>query len=124
MDAVKVIMAWSPWVPHLACMTSPWLILVGIPVDGPPLWILTTTHGTSAITAYPIASCFKEKPGPLVAVIDFNPVNEAPITAHIEAISSSIWMNLPPFWGSLRASVSAISVEGVMGYPAKNSRPA
>ena len=33
-------------------------------------------------------------------------------------------MNFPPRRGSLYASNSAISVEGVMGYPAKNSRPA
>ena len=29
-------------------------------------------------------------PGPLVAVMDFNPVREAPTIAHMEAISSSI----------------------------------
>ena len=36
-----------------------------------------------------------EKPGPLVAVMDFAPVQEAPMTAEMEAISSSIWTNRP-----------------------------
>lgn len=43
------------------------------------------------------------------------PVSEAPMMAHMEAISSSIWMNLPPAAGSRAARCSAISVEGVMG---------
>jgi len=46
------------------------------------------------------------------------PANEAPHTAAMLAISSSIWMNVPPTSGSRRLSTSAISVEGVMGYPA------
>ncbi len=32
----------------------------------------------------------------LVAVIDFKPAIDAPIQAAMPAISSSIWMNLPP----------------------------
>ena len=62
-----------------------------------------------------MASCLSEKPGPLVAVMTLWPVSEAPMMAHIEAISSSIWMNLPPFSGSFAASSSAISVDGVIG---------
>jgi len=50
------------------------------------------THGTSAMYAYPIFSCINENPGPLVAVIALTPVREAPMTAAMEAISSSIWM--------------------------------
>ena len=65
-----------------------------------------------------MASCLSEKPGPLVAVITLRPVSEAPTMAHIEAISSSIWMNLPPRAGSRSLSSSAISVDGVIGYPA------
>ena len=38
--------------------------------------------------------------------------------APILPISSSIWINFPPYWGKSFAMVSAISVEGVMGYPA------
>jgi hypothetical protein len=50
-----------------------------------------------------------------VAVITLRPVSEAPTMAHIEAISSSIWMNLPPRAGSRSLSSSAISVDGVIG---------
>jgi hypothetical protein len=35
-------------------------------------------------------SCMRLKPGPEVAVMDFMPPYEAPMTAAIEAISSSI----------------------------------
>src|SRR5665647_1879513 len=86
----RTIAGWSPWVPQRACITSPWAVAVGMPVLGPHLWILTTTQGTSAITAKPKFSCFKEKPGPLVAVRDFKPAREAPITAAMLDISSSI----------------------------------
>jgi len=60
-------------------------------------------------------SCISEKPGPLVAVIDLAPVSEAPMMAAILAISSSIWMNLPPSAGMRLAIHSAISVDGVIG---------
>ena len=43
------------------------------------------------------------------------PAAEAPSTAAMEEISSSIWMKWPPTWGSRRALCSAISVDGVMG---------
>ena len=56
-----------------------------------------------------------EKPGPLVAVIALFPAIEAAHTAQREAISSSIWMNLPSRQGSSVDSSSAISVEGVIG---------
>jgi len=46
------------------------------------------------------------------------------MTAPKEANSSSIWMAMPPILGSFRARCSAISVAGVMGYPAKNLHPA
>ena len=60
-------------------------------------------------------SCMSEKPGPEVAVSGLVPASEAPITAAIEAISSSIWMKWPPTCGRRRESTSAISVEGVIG---------
>ena len=60
---------------------------------------LTMTQGTSAMQANPKFSCIKENPGPLVAVMDLTPASEAPITAPREAISSSIWMNVPPTVG-------------------------
>ena len=52
---------------------------------------------------------------PLVTVIDFVPVHDAPTTAAMLAISSSIWMNVPPIMGKRRAMRSTTSVEGVMG---------
>ena len=51
-EAASTIMGWSPWVPHLACITSPCAGSVGIPVLGPPLMTFTTTQGT-AMTANP-----------------------------------------------------------------------
>ena len=65
--------------------------------------------------AKPIISCMRLKPGPDVAVSALLPASEAPQTAAMLAISSSIWMNEPPTSGRRRASVSAISVDGVMG---------
>ncbi len=82
---------------------------------GPPRMTLTTTHGTSAITAKPMFSCLSEMPGPLEAVIALAPATEAPITAAMLASSSSIWMNLPPRRGSRCDISSVISVAGVMG---------
>jgi hypothetical protein len=64
------------------------------------------------------------KPGPEVAVIDFAPAQLAPMMALIEASSSSIWMAIPPTCGSLFDRCSAISLDGVIGYPAKNRQPA
>jgi predicted secreted protein len=65
--------------------------------------------------AKPRFSCIKENPGPLVAVIDFTPAREAPITAPRLAISSSIWIKVPAAWGSLTDRISEISVAGVIG---------
>jgi hypothetical protein len=60
-------------------------------------------------------SCINEKPGPDVAVSALTPASDAPMTALIEAISSSICMKWPPTWGMRRDSTSAISVDGVIG---------
>ena len=62
-----------------------------------------------------MASCIRLKPGPEVAVIALAPAQAAPITAEMEAISSSIWMKTPPISGSRTAMRSIISLEGVMG---------
>jgi hypothetical protein len=67
------------------------------------------------MAAYPRFSCISENPGPEVAVIDLTPAALAPMTAPIDAISSSIWMNRPPTWGSRSDRTSAISVDGVIG---------
>ncbi len=60
-------------------------------------------------------SIISENPGPLVAVIALVPVQAAPITEAMLASSSSMEMKTPPIFGSLRAMVSAISVDGVIG---------
>jgi len=54
-------------------------------------------------------------PGPDVAVSALTPASDEPMTAPIEAISSSICRNEPPTSGMRRESVSAISVDGVIG---------
>ncbi len=43
------------------------------------------------------------------------PPSEAPSTAPSEAISSSIWMKMPPTLGSSSAMRSATSEDGVIG---------
>ncbi len=88
---------------------------MGRPVEGPPRITSTITHGICAIAAKPIISCISEKPGPDVAVSALVPASDAPQTAAMLAISSSIWMNRPPTSGRRLASVSAISVDGVIG---------
>ena len=69
-------------------------------------------------------SCMRLNPGPDVAVMAFAPAQLAPMTALSAASSSSICMAIPPVCGSLFARCSAISVAGVIGYPAKNLHPA
>ena len=85
---------------------------------GPERWTSITTQGTSPITARPRFSCISENPGPLVAVKDFAPASDAPMIAAMLAISSSICMNMPPSFGNLLEHSSAISEDGVIGYPA------
>ena len=99
-------------------MMSDWAGLVARPVDGPERCTFTTTTGTSPMVAMPRFSCISEKPGPLVAVNDFTPASDAPTMAPMLASSSSICMKIPPSLGSSREAISAISDEGVMGYPA------
>jgi hypothetical protein len=80
---------------------------------------LTITIGASVITARPKFSSMRLMPGPLVAVMTFLPVKLAPIKDATALISSSNWTNLRLNLGNLEASLSAISVAGVMGYEAK-----
>ena len=54
----------------------------------------------------------------------FTPAADAPSTAAMEASSSSICRKCPPTCGRRSALCSAISVDGVMGYPAKKRIPA
>jgi len=75
----------------------------------------TMTQGTSAIQAKPKFSCMSENPGPLVAVMALAPAREAPTTAPRLAISSSIWIKVPPLAGSFQDISSLISVAGVIG---------
>ena len=58
----------SPLRPNMACSRSACSVLVGRPVLGPPRCTSTMTSGSSVMTARPIASDFRQMPGPLVAV--------------------------------------------------------
>ena len=69
----------------------------------------------SAIKARPSSSTIRLTPGPEVAVIDFLPAYEAPITMPSAAISSSAWTTEPPTFGSSAARNSMMSVAGVIG---------
>ncbi len=111
----NTMLSTSPCVPHLDCIRSPCAPFVACPVLGPARWTSTMTHGVSVIIAYPIFSCMRLKPGPDVAVIDRAPPHEAPITADIAPISSSIWRYVPPTLGRFSAIISAISEAGVIG---------
>ena len=75
------------------------------------------------ITARPMPSLFRARPGPEVEVTAMLPAKEAPMAEHTPAISSSIWHALTP--RSLRlASSWRMSVAGVMGYePRKRGLP-
>ena len=60
-------------------------------------------------------SCIRVKPGPDVAVMARAPPQLAPMTALMEASSSSICMNTPPAANILSDRYSGISVAGVIG---------
>jgi hypothetical protein len=114
----RAITIWSPCLPHRSCMMSPCAGFVASPVLGPARSTSTTTQGTSPMTASPRFSCIREKPGPLVAVNALAPAREAPMTAAMLAISSSICRQTPPTFSMTLEHSSAISEDGVMGYPA------
>ena len=105
----------SPWLAKTACSRSDCSLFVGRPVDGPPRCTLTITAGTSAIDERPSISAISERPGPDVAVIDFTPANDAPMTAPIAESSSSVCSAVPPSFGSHSASMCRISDDGVIG---------
>ena len=86
----------SPCAPKRAWKRSDCSLFVGFPVDGPPRCTFTMTDGTSAIAASPSISVISERPGPDVAVMDFTPAKDAPMTAPIAASSSSVWTTEPP----------------------------
>src|SRR5213075_256464 len=90
-------------------------VLVGRPVDGPPRWTFTITSGSSVITARPIASVLRARPGPDDAVTPSEPANDAPIEAEIAAISSSAW-NVVTLKRRYFASSWRMSDAGVIGY--------
>ena len=56
----------SPWRPYSACSRSDCSVLVGMPVDGPARWTSMITIGSSSITARPIVSVLRSRPGPRV----------------------------------------------------------
>ena len=79
----------SPLRPYMAWSRSLCSVLVGRPVDGPPRCMLTTTSGSSSISASPMASVLSATPGPLVPVMPRLPPKLAPMAAPTAAISSS-----------------------------------
>ena len=113
-QAAKTTAGHSPLRPYKACNKSVCSDLVGIPVDGPPRCTSMTTRGTSAITAKPMASLFRARPGPEVEVAARQPAKLAPIAVQTPAISSSACTVITP--KSLRLDNSCkISVAGVIG---------
>ena len=86
----------SPFLPNIACSKSACSVLVGKPVEGPPLRTFGITTGHSVITARPIASAFRATPGPLVPVRPSEPPQAAPMAMPIAAISSSAWNVFTP----------------------------
>ena len=54
-------------------------------------------------------------PGPLEPVTATRPAKLAPMAMEMAAISSSHWMNVPPYLGSSRRRISITSDHGVMG---------
>jgi len=105
----------SPWLPQMACSKSLCSTCVGMPVDGPPRWTLTTTSGISAMVAKPMASSFNDMPGPLVLVTARWPPYDMPMAAETAASSSSACRKTPPYFGNSTRSTSMIEVAGVMG---------
>ncbi len=69
----------SPLRPNIACSRSACSVLVGRPVLGPPRCTSMMTSGSSVITARPIASLFRQMPGPLVPVTPRAPPKLAPM---------------------------------------------
>ena len=64
-------------------------VRVGMPVDGPPRWMLNSTTGISAKYASPRNSLISEMPGPEVAVNERAPFQPPPMATPIAASSSS-----------------------------------
>ncbi len=73
------------------------------------------THGNSDPARYEMPSCIRLSPGPDEAVITRAPVEAAPYTMLMDAISLSACTNVPPTCGINRAAYSAISLAGVIG---------
>jgi hypothetical protein len=55
-----------------------------------------TKSGNPVMTAKPMASPLRAKPGPEVAVIPKEPAKDAPMAAVMAAISSSAWKVTTP----------------------------
>ena len=108
-DARRIAVAAEEAMFRSVCST-----FVGMPVEGPPRWTLTTISGTSAMTAQPSASILSEMPGP--AAGDGDAAGEdAPMAIEMAAISSSDCTKVPPYFGSSPRSISMMSDHGVIG---------
>ena len=91
LEGQSTIASRSPLGPQRVCMMSIWPERVALPSPGPARCTFTISAGISSVCVHPMPSCISEMPGPAVAVIDFVPVSEAPMTAWIDPTSSSIW---------------------------------
>ena len=63
-DAATIGMGDSPWRPNMAGRRSDCSVLVGMPVDGPARITSTMIIGSSVMTARPIVSALRSRPGP------------------------------------------------------------
>ena len=120
LEAESTMMGWSPWVPHRACMTSPWEGEVGSPVLGPAAHDVDDDQGRLGHAGEADVLLHEGRsPARRWRSWPLRPAKDAPMTAPRLAISSSIWMNTPSGEGVSRSAIcSMISLEGVMGYPA------
>ncbi len=84
---------------------SPSAPRVAEPVEGPRRCTSTITSGISEPMAKERCSEKRLIPGPLVAVMAFQPAMEAPMQQPRAAISSSACTTMPPSGGRMRSMV-------------------
>jgi hypothetical protein len=85
--------------------------------------MLKMTSGSSASVISENDSCISERPCPVEPVAARAPVASAPHAIPTASSSDSALMHTPPTGGSSSAKCSSTSVNGVIGYPAKNRQP-
>ncbi len=106
--------------PYRPMSRSACSVLVGRPVDGPPRWTSMITSGSSRLTARPMASALRARPGPLVVVTPRCPPKAAPMALVMAAISSSACSVRTPKFLCFDSSWR-MSEAGVIGYEPRNT---